>query len=222
MEWFYTSEGNRKGPVSADVIISLLSAGQISGETLVWTASMSEWQPLRTTEMFKSQPHQNPPPLPASAFSGTAIITCLIASLISIFLFAVIERKFNFGLVLDVNAYFTLGFITLILTGIGNISNGLNKRKLKRAGFPFSQSFYYQIIPLAAIALAAYVNFISNPITSYSFPTFVAWVVLINLCDWFIFFVRRWLLTNKGGFYAAYIPLLLGILALIEANAVLS
>jgi len=135
MEWFYTSGGNRKGPVSAEVIRNLLSAGELTGETLVWTASMPEWQPLRTTDLFKSQSHQTPPPLPIQAFSGTAIFTCIIASLISIFLFAVIERGINFGLVLDSDVYFILSVISLVLVALGNISIRINKNKLKNAGF---------------------------------------------------------------------------------------
>lgn len=45
MEWYYTSEGLRVGPVSADEFARLVTAGDVQADTLVWRPGMAAWQP---------------------------------------------------------------------------------------------------------------------------------------------------------------------------------
>jgi uncharacterized RDD family membrane protein YckC len=45
MEWFYANGGNRVGPVNPEAFEGLIKDGVVTGETLVWSKSMAEWQP---------------------------------------------------------------------------------------------------------------------------------------------------------------------------------
>src|SRR5262245_29724181 len=45
MAWFYAIDGNQKGPVEEAALQSLVTAGTITAETLVWREGMAEWQP---------------------------------------------------------------------------------------------------------------------------------------------------------------------------------
>jgi len=45
MEWHYTENGQQAGPVSEADFNSLVQAGRISAQTLVWRAGMENWKP---------------------------------------------------------------------------------------------------------------------------------------------------------------------------------
>ena len=45
MEWYYASEGQRRGPVSGDELTKLIVAGLVRRESLVWNAAMPDWAP---------------------------------------------------------------------------------------------------------------------------------------------------------------------------------
>lgn len=51
MEWYYESNGQQMGPVSADQIKQMLSYGTIQASTLVWKEGMADWEPLRTSPL---------------------------------------------------------------------------------------------------------------------------------------------------------------------------
>jgi hypothetical protein len=52
-DWFYALNNQSIGPVAPQVLRSLLAAGTISGDTLVWTGAFgSTWKPLRDTELM--------------------------------------------------------------------------------------------------------------------------------------------------------------------------
>lgn len=63
--WFYTLGGQRKGPVPAEKLRELLAAQAIDAETPVWRTGLSDWQPLRTTEIG-TQLKDTPPPIAAN------------------------------------------------------------------------------------------------------------------------------------------------------------
>ena len=48
MNWHYAINGQQQGPVSADELSRLLSAGSITTETLIWKEGMADWLPLST------------------------------------------------------------------------------------------------------------------------------------------------------------------------------
>jgi uncharacterized membrane protein YhaH (DUF805 family) len=71
-EWYYAIGGAQHGPVSTDQIAALVRSRTIDGSTLVWSASMTEWQPLSQTELAStlnaSSPGAGVAPRPGGPF----------------------------------------------------------------------------------------------------------------------------------------------------------
>lgn len=65
MNWYYAIDNQRVGPVSESSISMLLSAGTVSGTTLVWREGMANWQPLAETELARETAGVAPPTGPA-------------------------------------------------------------------------------------------------------------------------------------------------------------
>lgn len=68
-QWFYTQGGQRRGPVTADELRELLATLTIDGETPVWRKGMSDWQPLRNTEIA-AHLKDTPPAVAANQLFG--------------------------------------------------------------------------------------------------------------------------------------------------------
>ena len=47
MEWHYTENGQKFGPVSEADLLALAGSGAVRAETLVWHAGMPDWRPFR-------------------------------------------------------------------------------------------------------------------------------------------------------------------------------
>jgi hypothetical protein len=60
MEWYYASGKERIGPVSEAQISSLVTAGTIRAETLVWNRSMTDWLPAERTKLWSGPPVLDP------------------------------------------------------------------------------------------------------------------------------------------------------------------
>ena len=50
-EWYYVSNNDSKGSFSIDEMKAKITSGEISGSTLVWKASMKDWERLENTEL---------------------------------------------------------------------------------------------------------------------------------------------------------------------------
>lgn len=77
-DWYYAVGGEQKGPVSAAQIRSLVAAGAVRGETLVWSQALPDWKPLSQTELasaIQPLPSGLPPVAPAgqAGFSPAAL-----------------------------------------------------------------------------------------------------------------------------------------------------
>ena len=57
MEWYYSQEGQQKGPLSQQQFDELTLSGVVSGSTLVWREGLPEWKPYSTIS-----PSSFPPP----------------------------------------------------------------------------------------------------------------------------------------------------------------
>ncbi len=65
--WFYAAGTEQKGPFTAEQMATLLTAGVILPETLVWSAGMAAWTPLAQTPLSPAAADPTvAPPLPAS------------------------------------------------------------------------------------------------------------------------------------------------------------
>lgn len=64
--WFYAAGTEQKGPFTPDQMSTLLSAGALTPDTLVWTAGMAAWAPLAETPLGAGPADaMAAPPLPA-------------------------------------------------------------------------------------------------------------------------------------------------------------
>ncbi len=45
MDWYYVDNGRRVGPVDGATLDTLVRAGAVRGDTLVWREGMADWQP---------------------------------------------------------------------------------------------------------------------------------------------------------------------------------
>ena len=45
MDWYYSQQGQQKGPVSTDQLSELVRSGVVAGPTLVWREGLSNWTP---------------------------------------------------------------------------------------------------------------------------------------------------------------------------------
>lgn len=50
-EWYYVSNNDSKGSFSIEEMKSKITSGEINGSTLVWKASMKDWERLENTEL---------------------------------------------------------------------------------------------------------------------------------------------------------------------------
>jgi len=55
MQWYYSTDGQRQGPVSKEDFEKLVRDGVIRANTLVWTSGMADWRPYASLSA-------NPPP----------------------------------------------------------------------------------------------------------------------------------------------------------------
>ncbi len=69
-EWYYTTNGTRRGPVSGEELSRLARSGQLRATDLVWREGMPDWIPLgQAKELFDGERASTPPPLPRQARS---------------------------------------------------------------------------------------------------------------------------------------------------------
>jgi hypothetical protein len=54
MEWFYAKNNERKGPVSASQLRSMVVSGEVAGSDLVWCEGMGNWIPASEIQDFDS------------------------------------------------------------------------------------------------------------------------------------------------------------------------
>jgi len=56
MQWYYSNEGQRSGPVTTEEIRSLIVRGVINPSTLLWNQNMANWAPLPQVAEFAPPP----------------------------------------------------------------------------------------------------------------------------------------------------------------------
>jgi hypothetical protein len=71
-QWYYTTNGTQRGPVSGEELNRLARNGQLKAGDLVWRDGMPDWIPLgQAKELFAAESVTTPPPLPPEARSKT-------------------------------------------------------------------------------------------------------------------------------------------------------
>jgi RsiW-degrading membrane proteinase PrsW (M82 family) len=66
-QWFYAVGDERRGPVSRDVLETLLRDGQLTPHALVWSESLEGWAAAASVPGLVAAPSGAPPPLPGKA-----------------------------------------------------------------------------------------------------------------------------------------------------------
>ncbi|QUS38030.1 DUF4339 domain-containing protein [Tardiphaga alba] len=131
-EWYFTENGQRKGPFPAAALLDFLQANRISGDTSVWRKGLQDWQPLKSTEL--GAPLQEaPPPVAPSNINNALVWIIAIAPIPYAFFSGIIEAfKMDDPLqphrALDILAFLVPAFINAALC----LSD---ERQLKRAGY---------------------------------------------------------------------------------------
>jgi hypothetical protein len=89
-QWWYGSQGQQMGPVSEGEMRSMVAAGQLGPDTMVWREGMTGWQPLPAClELSTANPWMTGyvGVAPTGTTSGLAIasLVCGIVSLMAVF-----------------------------------------------------------------------------------------------------------------------------------------
>jgi len=120
--WYYEIKGERKGPVSSNVITRLLNQNTLSFDSRIWQKGMTDWVPVSQTQFAKSV--EVPPPLTGEAVKNTIVWWLAFAPLYGMWLELLVA-----GMVKTDSS--NLWFITL---GINIGLSYLDEIKLKKAG----------------------------------------------------------------------------------------
>lgn len=131
-EWFFTENGQRKGPVTIADLLELLRAEKVNGDTPVWTRGLSGWQALRTTDLGVHLQDAPPPVAPAHINNGL-VWTLAILPIPYAFLTGISAiRAAN-------NPYEDHTLLQLLAFGLPALLNAvlclLDERQMKRAGY---------------------------------------------------------------------------------------
>ena len=71
-QWFYSHQGQQRGPVPLDELRAMLAAGQVTWSEMVWSAGMANWVPASQVAALRpvhATPGERPPPLPPQAIN---------------------------------------------------------------------------------------------------------------------------------------------------------
>jgi TM2 domain-containing membrane protein YozV len=91
IEWYYEEHGERKGPVSSDVLLLLINAERVTYGSWVWRKGFPEWLKVENTEMAGNLHAKSPPPMYRGGKSKVA------AGMFAIFLGCVGTHRFYIG-----------------------------------------------------------------------------------------------------------------------------
>ena len=131
-EWFFTENGQRKGPVTVADLLELLRTEKVNGDTPVWTRGLSGWQPLRTTDLGVHLQDTPPPVAPAQINNGL-VWTLAILPIPYAFLTGVS------AVYAANNPYENHTVLRLVAFGLPALLNAvlclLDERQMKRAGY---------------------------------------------------------------------------------------
>lgn len=72
MPWYYAENGQQRGPIELAELQGLFTAGQLTGQDLVWTEGMPQWQPAASVAALMP-PAPAPPAEPAPPSNGPTI-----------------------------------------------------------------------------------------------------------------------------------------------------
>lgn len=173
--WFYSQGGQRQGPVPAEQLRELRNARLIDGDTLVWRKGLTDWLPLRTTEIDASS-GDTPPPIAAAHISNDLMWIVAIAPVPFAFI-----NAFLVGIALaagDDSGFFPV--LGVVIQSIAMLALCLVDRfRLKRAGYASGWLTLFAVIcsPIYMFLRASHLR--QTP--SYGFAAIAAFIIAVFL-----------------------------------------
>lgn len=135
LDWHYSADGRRFGPVSEAQIAGLIKEKKITEQSLVWNKSMPDWQPVLTSKFADLVRDPTvPPPLTGAAVGNTIVWVLAFAPLVGFLLDSILTGMTGLP-----------GFLTLVL----NIGLGYaDEKKLRAAGHDTSKMGGAWLVPV--------------------------------------------------------------------------
>jgi hypothetical protein len=131
-EWYFTENGQRKGPFPAATLVDFLETNRISGDTSVWRKGLSDWQPLKSTELG-ARLQDEPPPVAPASINNALVWIIAIAPIPYVFFsgyIQVIEMDDS------LEPHRMLDLLAILVPVVVNAALCLaDERQLKRAGY---------------------------------------------------------------------------------------
>ena len=59
-QWYFSKDGEQKGPVAKAELQEMLASGKLSGSALVWSPSMTDWKAVSEVREFDVSPYATP------------------------------------------------------------------------------------------------------------------------------------------------------------------
>jgi hypothetical protein len=138
-QWHYASDGERRGPVTSSEMSSLISSGQVTRTTLVWSEGMGDWKQAAQTDLLNSS---TPPPLTGKRVAnGIAWVLALLPFVyFPLIAYAIADARNAQQVVENI-------IVTLILFMIPTVGlSFLDFWRVSRAGYPVP--LWYWILPV--------------------------------------------------------------------------
>ena len=85
-QWFYESEGQRKGGVPEAQIIALIKEGKLTHGAAVWCKGMPDWMRIENTDLRVHLDDSMPPPLTGEHANNTVVWVLAFAPILGTFL----------------------------------------------------------------------------------------------------------------------------------------
>jgi hypothetical protein len=131
-DWYFTENGQRKGPFPASALVDFLETNRISGDTSVWRKGLADWQPLKSTELG-AQLQGAPPPVAPSNINNALVWIIAVAPLPYGLFGGVIDA---FKMDAPLQPHRVLDILAFLVPAVINAALCLaNERQLKRAGY---------------------------------------------------------------------------------------
>lgn len=72
MDWYYSENGQQKGPLSEGDLKALISSGKVMANDLIWREGMADWLPVAQVPEFSGSLGVTATPAPTPAAAGMA------------------------------------------------------------------------------------------------------------------------------------------------------
>lgn len=148
MDWYYTENGSRKGPVAAEQMRELWKNGILEAGTQVWRAGMTGWSPLlQCAEFSDLGQSQEPPPIAHQAMGNGFIWALSLAPVWGAFI-QVLATNIRVSLTGEAWVFYSQMWWVMVLVNILTLT--LDLKQLRAAGHKTErfQWWMYLLVPV--------------------------------------------------------------------------